>query len=215
VAHRTASVARTQGGVSVIRRAGPADLPALRQMLVRAFMDDPVAVWACRMERLRPKMLEGMYRARLKQLLAHEEIWTNAERSSAALWIPPGRWKTSLRQDAVLARSFLDPRLMARLPLLAVGLKGVQRKHPHTPHWYLSLLGTDPDAQGNGFGSAVLRPALEQCDIDGVGAYLESSKPRNLDFYARFGFRVTGEQQLPFGGPKMWLMWREPRGGQT
>ena len=196
---------------SVVRRAEAADLTALTPMLVRAFMDDPVAVWACRSDQLRPGMLEGMYRARLRQMLDHREIWTNAERASAALWVPPERWKTTLRQDAALIRSFLDPRLLVRLPLLAVGLSGVQRRHPRTPpHWYLSLLGTDPDAQGRGFGSAVLKPVLEQCDSDGVGAYLESSKQRNLDFYARYGFRVTGEIRLPFG-PTMWPMWRDPR----
>jgi GNAT superfamily N-acetyltransferase len=193
------------------RRAGAADVATLTPMLVRAFMDDPVAVWACRSDGLRAKMLEGMYVARLRQLLRHEEVWTNPGRSSAAVWVPPERWKTSLREDAALIRSFLHPRLLVRLPLLAVGLKGVQRSHPRTPpHWYLSLLGTDPGAQGHGFGSAVLRPVLEQCDRDGVGAYLESSKPRNLDFYARYGFRVTGEVRLPFG-PTMWPMWRDPR----
>ncbi len=196
------------------RRATAADLPVLTRMLVRAFMDDPVAVWACRRERLRPRMLEGMYRSRLRQMLAHEEVWTNPDRTSAALWMPPERWKTTLRQDAALVRCFLSPHLMVRLPMIAVGLSGVQRAHPRTPpHWYLSLLGTDPDAQGQGYGSAVLRPVLEQCDIDGVGAYLESSKRRNLDFYARYGFRVEGELRLPFGGPTMWPMWREPLGG--
>jgi GNAT superfamily N-acetyltransferase len=173
-------------------------------------MDDPVAMWACTSENLRPGMLEGMYLARLRQMLVHQEVWTNPERSSAALWVPPERWKTTLRQDAALIRCFLHPRLMVRLPLLAFGLSAVQRKHPRRPpHWYLSLLGTAPDAQGNGYGSAVLRPVLEQCDSDGVGAYLESSKERNLDFYARYGFRVTGEMRLPYG-PKMWAMWREP-----
>jgi ribosomal protein S18 acetylase RimI-like enzyme len=206
-----ASAKPIESDARTVRRATAADLPTLTPMLVRTFMDDPVAVWACKWERLRPKMLEGMYTARLRQLLAHQEVWTNPGRSSAALWVPPDRWKTTLRQDAALIRSFLDPRLMARLPLLAVGLSGVQRKHPRTPpHWYLSLLGTDPDLQGRGFGSAVLQPVLEQCDGDGVGAYLESSKPRNLDFYARYGFRITGELQLPLG-PTMWSMWRDPR----
>lgn len=192
-----------------VRRASAADVPALIEMLVRAFMDDPVAVWACRWEELRPQMLEGMYRARLRQMLAHDEVWTHPGLTSAALWVPPGRWKTTIRQDAALVRSFLNPRLLVRLPFLAVGLSGVQREHPRTPpHWYLSLLGTDPDAQGRGFGSAVLRPALERCDSEGVGAYLESSKPRNLDFYERQGFRITGELQLP-RGPKMWPMWRD------
>ncbi len=38
------------------------------------------------------------------------------------------------------------------------------------------------------------------CDRDGVPAYLESSKERNVDFYSRFGFRVKQEVRIP-GGP--------------
>jgi GNAT superfamily N-acetyltransferase len=60
-----------------------------------------------------------------------------------------------------------------------------------------AVLGTDPAAQGRGLGSAVLAPVLEGCDRDGIGAYLVSSKERNIDFYARFGFRVTREVRLP------------------
>jgi ribosomal protein S18 acetylase RimI-like enzyme len=194
-----------------IRRATLADVPALTRMLARAYQEDPVAVWMCRSQTLRPAVLEALYSARLRQLLSHREIWVVPELSSAAVWLPPGSSKTPVPRDAVLARSFLfHPSLLARLPLLAVGLMGVQRRHlPDPSHWYLSLLGTDPQAQGNGLGSSVLQPVLERCDIDGAPVYLETSKERNLGFYARYGFRVTGQLRLP-RGPTMWLMWREP-----
>jgi ribosomal protein S18 acetylase RimI-like enzyme len=91
------------------------------------------------------------------------------------------------------------------------GLLGAQRLHPEDPpHWYLAILGTDPSAQGRGLGSAMMGPILEGCDREGLGAYLESSKERNVDFYARHGFRVTGERRLP-RGPRLWPMWRDPR----
>ena len=51
---------------------------------------------------------------------------------------------------------------------------------------------------------------LRSCDEDGVAAYLESSKERNIAFYARHGFRVTEEVRMP-KGPPVWLMWRDPR----
>ncbi|MHB1538359.1 MAG: GNAT family N-acetyltransferase [Solirubrobacteraceae bacterium] len=76
--------------------------------------------------------------------------------------------------------------------------------------WYLAVLGTDPESQGRGLGSGALTPVLRGCDADGVCAYLESSKERNIDFYARHGFRVRRELQLP-RGPKLWAMWREPQ----
>lgn len=188
-----------------------ADVPALARMLARAFLDDPVASWAWRPERLRLGALERFQAVRLRQLLAGEEVWTNDELTCAALWAPPGRWHSSLRETAELVPSFLHPRLLMRMPMVALGWEKLERAHPHKPpHVYLALLGTEPDAQGRGLGSAVLAPVLEQCDSDGVGAYLESSKERNIDFYARHGFRVLGEIQL-VRGPTMWKMWRDPR----
>jgi ribosomal protein S18 acetylase RimI-like enzyme len=192
------------------RRATLADVPTLTRMLASAYDDDPVAVWVCRSNALRPAMLEGLYRARLLQALSHREIWTTAELASVAVWMPPGDGKTTLTHELARVRYFLHPRLMSRLPLLAIGTTAMRRMRPRTPpHWYLSLLGTDPEARGQGLASAVLEPVLEHCDAEGIGVYLESSKERNISFYARYGFHVTGELHLP-RGPRMWPMWREP-----
>ena len=49
----------------------------------------------------------------------------------------------------------------------------------------------------------MLAPILEECDRDGVGAYLESSKEQNLDFYARHGFRVTSERETAARPPPL------------
>ena len=90
-------------------------------------------------------------------------------------------------------------------------LSHVESHHPKEPHWYLGVLGTRRAAQGKGLGSAVLGPVLERCDTEGIPAYLESSKYSNLAFYRRHGFAVTGEIALPFGGPSVWPMWRDPQ----
>jgi GNAT superfamily N-acetyltransferase len=194
----------------VTRLATPGDIPALASMLARAFYDDPVSIWSIPPQALRALALERFQAARLLHLIAHEQVWMTAERTCAALWAPPDNWKTTARQHVELARVLVHPRLVWRTPLIAGGLLGIERRHPtKPPHWYLAILGTDPSVQGRGLGSATLAPVLEQCDRDGVGAYLECSKERNIDFYARHGFRVTEELALP-RGPRLWMMWRQP-----
>jgi ribosomal protein S18 acetylase RimI-like enzyme len=196
--------------VAAVRRAEAAELPGLARMLARAFLADPVASWACRPDALRPRVLERLFGMRLRDLHAHGEIWTADELESVAVWAPPERWHTTARQDFAYATTLLRPRLLLRMPMVVTGLLRVQSLHPEEPpHWYLAILGTDPACQGRGLGSAMMAPVLEQCDRDGVGAYLESSKEQNIDFYARHGFRVTAERRLP-RGPRLWPMWRDP-----
>jgi len=57
---------------------------------------------------------------------------------------------------------------------------------------------------------ALMAPVLEQCDAEGVPAYLESSKESNIPFYERHGFKVTGEVKVK-NGPSLWPMWRDPQ----
>lgn len=155
-------------------------------------------------------MLERFYVARLRQVLRAGEVWVDPPLTGAALWLAPGDWHTSVREDLALARCLVQPRLLPRLPTVIRGIKQVEAIHPTTPHWYLAILGTEPAAQGRGVGSALMRPLLDRCDEDNIGAYLESSKEANIDFYARHGFKVIGEHGLP-RGPRIWPMWRDPR----
>jgi GNAT superfamily N-acetyltransferase len=53
----------------------------------------------------------------------------------------------------------------------------------------------DPAHRGKGYGTALLGFALEQCDRDGVPAYLESTNPRNMSLYRRHGFEPVGRIQ--------------------
>jgi ribosomal protein S18 acetylase RimI-like enzyme len=100
-----------------------------------------------------------------------------------------------------------------RLPLALRSRMRMEGLHPSKPdHWYLAVMGVDPEWQGRGVGTALMRPGLEQLDAEGIPAYLESSTPRSRELYRRNGFEVTGEFNLPRGGPPIWQMWRDPGG---
>ena len=189
----------------MIRVATADDAPALAAMLSRAFFDDPVSAWALPGDRRRPGRLQRFFAGRLGTLLPEELVFCDAERRGAALWAPPDRWHTPLAE-------LLRTRIVSyRLPVVLAGGMRVERAHPTEPHFYLAVLGVDPSAQGEGLGSRLMQPMLDRCDGEGVGAYLESSKERNVPYYERHGFRVTDEVRMPLGGPPLWRMWRAPR----
>ena len=201
-----------------VRPARGDEVPQLAAMLARAFHDDPVTTWFMRSEARRPKYAARFFAWQLHRLLGQEQVHVAdaghtppraAGPSAAAIWALPGQWRESNWQALRLFVS-LVPALLAHLPAATRGVEQVEKRHPPEPHLYLAVLGTDPSAQGRGLGSAVLRPGLELCDREGLPAYLESSKARNVEFYGRFGFRVTGEVRMPGDGPTVWLMWRDP-----
>ena len=194
-----------------VREAGAGDHDVLTQSLANAFFEDPFACWAAPHEASRKRLLRRFFAAYLVAKQRHDCVWTDHALTGAALWLPPGYWRTTLREDLSLLPCVLQRRLLARAPMVGYGLFGVEHAHPSTPdHFYLATLGVSPAGQGAGVGSALLAPVLEICDRDGMPAYLEASKFDNIDFYARHGFRVTGELKLP-RGPSVYPMWREPR----
>jgi GNAT superfamily N-acetyltransferase len=102
------------------------------------------------------------------------------------LWLPPG-------SDAVVWKSFdtIAPELRERAGDRAEARRGCRGRDvtasPPRPHWFLLSMGTRPDRQRQGIGSAVLRPVLERAEV----ARLETSSRENLIFYATPGFERT------------------------
>ena len=190
------------------RKATPADVPGMARALARAFHDDPVVQWIFPDENRRAAVSERFFRIRVKGLLAQQEGYTTDDHAGAACWAQPGRWEVPPLESLAFALRLL-PLLRRRAPLVARGWGAIEAEHPHEPHYYLAILGTDPASQGQGVGSALLAPVLDDCDRNEIPAYLESSKESNLAFYGRHGFRVTGELVLP-DGPPVWFMWRDP-----
>ncbi|HEV2059894.1 MAG TPA: GNAT family N-acetyltransferase [Solirubrobacteraceae bacterium] len=196
------------GGTSAsARKARPEEFGALAEVLAHAFYDDPVTAWFYPDATRRLRHGRRFFAIRLRQLAGHGLIFTNDDRSGAALWAPPGHWREDFRQSLRML-----PMLPVLLPHIVRSTRAVleiERRHPVAPHYYLSVVGTDPEKQGGGIASALLAPILHRCDETGTAAYLESSKESNLSFYARHGFAVRERIELP-DGPPLWLMWREP-----
>ena len=190
---------------TAVRRADTSDVATISRSLARAFEDDPVMGWVFPDPSRRLSRLERFFAMTMQvSLIRWGEVWMSEDGASAALWASPGHWRWSTGEVLHAA-----PILGMRGPVALFGLMRVEARHPRWPHWYLATLGTEPAMQGRGLGGAVMEPVLRRCDEEGIGAYLESSKERNVPYYRRHGFEVVDEVTLP-RGPRVWLMWREP-----
>ncbi len=126
--------------------------------------------------------------------------------AAVALWLPPG-----VEPDGEAMGRIIEAHMPPEKMEDGGGLVEQMGKfHPHEPHWYLPLIGTDPAFQGKGFGADLMAHAIWRCDERGETAYLESSNPANVPFYERFGFKVMGEIQQG-SSPTLIPMLREAR----
>ncbi|MHA3020766.1 GNAT family N-acetyltransferase [Mycobacterium sp. BMJ-28] len=215
-----------------VRPAVRADIADLSKVLGRAFSDDPVMAWMLPDPAARRRKLHRVFAALTRYhhlsrggvevasagpTIGASSAGPTIGASSAgptigasALWDPPGQWQHSAVEELRAAPGLL-------LTFGSALRRGQQvtelmkRHHPEEPHWYLAVIGSDPDVRGTGQGQALMRSRLDRCDDEHAPAYLESSNPANIGYYQRFGFEVTGEITLPDGGPSLWPMWRDPR----
>jgi ribosomal protein S18 acetylase RimI-like enzyme len=193
-----------------VRRAGPADVPAVARALGRAFDDDPI--FQALIPLPSPVRIERLTRFFARALrvihLPLGEAWITDDGRAAAIFAPPGRWKVSVWQQIRMIPTVTVFRGNALLGERMHAI--IERVHPADAHWYLAVLGVDPDVQGRGLGSRVLAPILERCDREGIDAYLESSNEKNHAFYRRQGFQITDTVTMP-RDLRVWPMRRAAR----
>ena len=207
---RTMLQARPAIDGSDIRKLGADDVPRIAKALARAFEDDPVMSWIFRQDAERLERLERAFALYLRKIwLRHEQCYAIDKLFGAALWLPPGKWHLGPAEQLRLLPSMVVT-IGRNLPRLLTVLNMIEKRHPKESHYYLAVLGVEPELQGRGFGSALMQPVLTHCDRERIPGYLESSKRRNVVLYERHGFRVVEELRLPQDGPPLWRMWREP-----
>jgi len=189
-----------------IRSAEPNERHEVAAAIVAAFITDPLARFAFPSPLAFLRGMPRIAQAFASRSLEHGSAYATADFCGAALWYQPG-----LEPDGgALEQVFRDEAKPEHLDDLLATLEAMARWHPADAHWYLSLIGVEPKAQGEGLGHALMRHALARCDREQQVAYLESTNPRNIALYVRHGFEVLARVQVG-AGPIVTPMVRFPR----
>lgn len=196
---------RPGAGLVELRRANAEDVQRLKAVFAAAFYEDPIIGWMMPDERSRERRLSRFFEIELRHgALVRGEVWTSTDLSGVAMCNPPGAWGLPWRAFLLEGQNF-----GIRLPRAARLLAAMRRRHPRHPHYYFRDIGVLPEMQGQGIGSALMRPTLERCDRERLPAYLEATSERSASLYARLGFQPKGELRVA-GGPPLWPMLRSP-----
>lgn len=186
--------------------------PAIAAMAA-AFYDDPLMdVMAPDPER-RLKVGPWFFNIGLKYGRRWGHVWCNEDASAVAAWLPPDEASMSLgrliRCGFGSAPFTLGPRGLIRM-ISALSVAEKFHKQVKGPHWYLFGIGTHPDWQGQGFGSALVKIGTSRADEANLACYLETMTESNVEFYGKHGFEVIGE--APAGEHTIYGMVRPPQG---
>jgi ribosomal protein S18 acetylase RimI-like enzyme len=167
----------------------PEDKARLLQTIVLGFSADPMARWATPDPAVYLDRRDEFFDAFGGAAFDHGTAFVADDGAAVATWLPPGVEADNERMDAIMAEQTPESRQDEMDTLFA----RMKETHLREPHWYLPLIAADPARQGQGLGTFLMEAAIARIDADGRPAYLESSNPRNIPLYERFGFESIGE----------------------
>lgn len=177
-------------------------------MLAEAFQNDPMFVNLIPDVTRRKDVMRSIFQFVLYSSKDCEIYTTSLRLEGLSQWV---------RSDKIGRTSFI--RTLFGVPLVfRTGFKVIRimqavDTHSHSvhkrlapfPHWYLSLLGVNPEYQGKGFASALMKSMLNRIDEDNLPCYLETETEKNVEMYKHFGFRVAEQFSIP--GYSDWCLW--------
>lgn len=176
--------------------------------MVAAFATDPVLRWVWPSDERYDECAPDFFGLLIDVRMAGGEVWLADDGAAVAMWDPPGGIYQDVDEQLwASVRAGYTDRERAAWDTFGAALTVPAEAGPH---WYLGVIATRPGRQGQGLGRAVTAPILAAADRAGLPAYLETATPRNLTIYGRLGFVVEREVDVPDGGPRCWLMRRDP-----
>lgn len=196
-----------------VTRLASHQIPLCGTVLAHAFFDDPISAYCLPDEDARKRVLPWVF-SRLAELGHHYgDIFTTGRTvKGGGIWLRPGQTDIGIlrlaRVGFLKAPFIFGLRPFNRFMNVMSYLETIHHEKIKGPHWYLFLLGVEPDNQGQGIGGALMAPTLLKADQNRIPCYLETTKEANVPYYEKYGFSVVASGRIPDGGPQFWCMYR-------
>ena len=185
------------------------------EMLARAFDHDPFFRSLVPDDEKRLKKATHLFAFTLKLGYRYGEVYTTSQNlEGITVWMRPGDvvinvWR-ALRCGVIPLIFRVGPRLMKKMNAVDAYGERVRKRLAPDKYWYLAVLGVDPDHQGKGYASELMKPMLKRIDSEGLPCYLETDTEKNVSMYRHFGFKLLEHVEVPEYNTQFDAMMREP-----
>ena len=184
------------------------------EVLTRAFRNDPLLQHCFPDELERERIAPYFFQYMLSYGVRHGEIYaTSPNLEGIAAWLTSDNYPMTfgrLIRSVPLSIMFSLGRWGgARMRYFGEYIDAVHKRLAPFKHWYLLIIGVDPQFKGKGYAGKLLRPMFARIDEEGLPCYLETLGEKNVTLYEHFGFRMVEKSAIPETKLTSWAMLRE------
>ncbi len=186
---------------------------ALGRSMVYAFFDDPVLRMMVPDETRRINKGTWIMEKMIGYCARYGEVYTDDALSGGSAWLTPGNTEITLMRTIVSGLWQFPFRVgfrnMGRMNRMDAAMKKLHKRIAPGEHWYLQILGTHPNSQGTGLGTAAIEIGAAKARAARLPIYLETMTQVNVDYYEKRGFEVAEKLEVD---PELtiWAMLRQP-----
>ena len=190
------------------------EIQKVSESLARAFEEDPLFLYCLDgMENKHEKRVQ-IFKVLLKYGLRYGNAVNTQNLEGSMAWFSQiekyeeiSTWRL-LRSGGLTLVLKLGIKCLKRLDVASEIIVKLRAKYTKKEsHWYLAIIGVDPNYQGKGFASILLKYLISTSDSYPI--YLETFVEKNVPIYEHFNFKVVEIATVPDANIPIWAMLRK------
>ncbi|HEY0054715.1 MAG TPA: GNAT family N-acetyltransferase [Pedobacter sp.] len=181
-----------------MKKAAYYDKQLIINLLTNSFQTNQSVNYLVQQDKKKTDRIRYLMDYSFEMCFNYGEVFISDDERACALILYPDQKRTSLKS------AMLDVKLIFKSIGIANIKKALSREskiksiQPKMASYYLWFIGVDPEFQGCGIGSNLLKNVIAHSNEVNRPVFLETSTLKNLPWYNRWGFEIYHELDLGY-----------------
>ncbi len=173
------------------------DKALIIDILAKAFDNNKSVNYIVRQDKRRTERIRELANYSFEMCLLFGEIFISEDRTACALILFPDKKRTTPGSAILDLRLIIKAMGVSNLLKVLKREKIINKMHPPRLLYHIWYIGVEPQQQGKGAGTLLLKSILARAAALNRLAVLETSTKKNIPWYQKHGFAIYS--QLNFG----------------